>query len=95
MTTTDILVALVLGFAFGWVLDKSGLNRYYKIANVFRFTDLAVLRFMMSGMLVGMVGVYTLKYLGVVDLTAVTATVLAANIVGGLIFGVGMALAGF
>ncbi len=91
----DILIALGLGFVFGWVLDKGGLNRYYKIANVFRFTDLTVLRFMMSGMAVGMVGIYALKYFGLVDLTAGSPTVLAANFVGGLVFGVGMALAGF
>lgn len=91
----DILIALSLGFLFGFVLDKGGLNRYYKIANVFRFTDLTVLRFMMMGMLVGMMGIYLLKAAGAVQLTAVTATVLAGNIIGGLVFGVGMALAGF
>src|SRR5690349_9640076 len=91
----DILVALALGFLFGWVLDKGGLNRYYKIANVFRFTDLTVLRFMMSGMAVGMAGIYALKYFGLTDLTAGSPTILAANLIGGLVFGVGMALAGF
>jgi hypothetical protein len=95
LSIPDILIALLLGFVFGWVLDKGGLNRYYKIANVFRFTDLTVLRFMMSGMVVGMVGIYGLKAFGVVDLTAVSATVLVGNLVGGAVFGVGMALAGF
>ncbi len=95
MSVGDILLALALGFVFGWVLDKGGLNRYYKIANVFRFTDLTVLRFMMMGMAVGMVGIYTLKYFGLVDLTAVSATVLAGNLIGGAIFGVGMSLSGF
>jgi hypothetical protein len=95
MSVPDILIALALGFLFGWVLDKGGLNRYYKIANVFRFTDLTVLRFMMMGMVVGMVGIYTLKYFGMLDLTAVSATVLAGNLVGGAVFGVGMALSGF
>jgi hypothetical protein len=95
LSIPDILIALGLGFLFGWMLDKGGLNRYYKIANVFRFTDLTVLRFMMSGMAVGTLGIYTLKYFGLVELTAVTGTVLAANLIGGLIFGVGMALAGF
>lgn len=91
----DILIALSIGFLFGFVLDKGGLNRYYKIANVFRFTDLTVLRFMMSGMLIGMLGIYLLKSAGMLQLTAVTATVLAGNLIGGLVFGVGMALAGF
>jgi hypothetical protein len=94
LTIPDILIALGLGFVFGWVLDKGGLNRYFKIANVFRFTDLTVLRFMMSGMLVGVVGIYGLKAFGLVDLTAVAATALVGNFVGGAIFGIGMAMAG-
>ena len=91
----DILIALLIGFLFGFVLDKGGLNRYYKIANVFRFTDLTVLRFMMTGVAVGTAGIYTLKYFGLVEFTAVTATILAANLIGGLVFGIGMSLAGF
>jgi hypothetical protein len=95
LATPDILIALGVGFLFGWVLDKGGLNRYYKIANVFRFTDLTVLRFMMTGMLVGMLGIYLLRAAGSLELTAVTATVLAGNFIGGAIFGIGMSLAGF
>lgn len=94
MTIPEIFGALTVGFAFGWVLDKAGMNRYFKIANVFRFTDLAVLRFMLSGVTVGLVGIYSLKAFGMVDLTAVTATAPFGNFVGGLVFGVGMALAG-
>ncbi len=91
----DILIALFIGFLFGWMLDKGGLNRYYKIANVFRFTDLTVLRFMMTGVAVGIAGIYILKYFGLVEFTAVTATIVAANLIGGLVFGIGMSLAGF
>jgi hypothetical protein len=39
MSVPDILIALLLGAIFGWVLDKGGLNRYYKIANVFCVCD--------------------------------------------------------
>ena len=95
MTLTDILLAMGIGFLFGFVLDKGGLNRYHKIANVFRFTDLTVLRFMMTGMLVGVLGIYTLQYLGILSLTDVAPSVVARQIVGGLVFGVGMAAAGF
>jgi uncharacterized membrane protein YedE/YeeE len=95
MLLSELLIALLIGMLFGFVLDKGGLNRYHKIANVFRFTDLTVLRFMMSGMLVGMVGVYTLRYLGLLELTNVAPSVLARQLVGGAVFGVGMALAGF
>ena len=95
MAFGDVLIALLVGFIFGFVLDRGGLNRYFKIANVFRYTDLTVLRFMMTGMAVGLVGIYTLKFLDLADLTPVAPTVVGAQVIGGLIFGVGMAWAGF
>ena len=91
----EILVPLVLGVGFGWSLQKAGLGKYHKIVNVFRFTDLAVLKFMMTALAVGMVGVFSLSSLGLITLPAVPATYVVGNLVGGLIFGVGMAGAGF
>jgi hypothetical protein len=90
----EIIVAVLLGFLFGWALDKGGMTRYHKIVNVFRFTDLAVLKFMMSAMVTGMVGIYALNWMGEVDLAAITPTVPIKNFAGGLLFGVGMALIG-
>ena len=92
---SDILLPLVLGFGFGWSLQKAGLSKYHKIVNVFRFTDLAVLKFMMTALAVAMVGVFSLSTLGLIALPAVPATYVVGNLVGGLIFGVGMAGAGF
>ncbi|GAB4547720.1 MAG: hypothetical protein Kow0063_42470 [Anaerolineae bacterium] len=91
----DYILALAIGFVFGWLLQKAGLTRYSKIVNVFRFTDLAVLKFMLSALVVGMIGIYALKDLGLVSLTGTTPTYIVGNLVGGLIFGVGMAGAGF
>jgi hypothetical protein len=42
-----------------------------------------------------MIGLYVLKELGVITFPAVPATYILGNILGGLIFGVGMALAGY
>ena len=52
----DILSALILGFGFGLVLQKAGLSKYHKIVNVFRFTDLAVLKFMLTALAVAVPG---------------------------------------
>lgn len=48
----------------------------------------------MGGILSGMVGVHLLSDLGLVRLH-IKPTVLSANLLGGLIFGVGMLLLGF
>ncbi|MCL4393962.1 MAG: YeeE/YedE family protein [Chloroflexi bacterium] len=91
----DIILPLALGIGFGWSLQKAGLSKYHKIVNVFRFTDLAVLKFMMTALAVSMVGVFALNTAGITQLPAVPATFVVGNLVGGLIFGVGMAGAGF
>ena len=87
--------ALLVGIAFGWLLQKAGLTRYSKIVNVFRFTDMAVLKFMMAALVVGMIGIYALKDLGLVTLVGTMPTYIVGNLLGGLVFGVGMAGAGY
>lgn len=91
----DIIGPLAIGFGFGWALQKAGLTKYYKVVNVFRFTDLAVLKLMLTALAVAMVGTFALSSLGWISLPAVPATYVVGNLVGGLIFGVGMAGAGF
>jgi len=92
---SSYLLALIFGFGFGWALDKAGLGQYGKIANVFRFKDLTVLKFMMTALCVAMIGVFGLRELGLIELTKVNETYLFGNLVGGAVFGIGMALAGF
>jgi uncharacterized membrane protein YedE/YeeE len=91
----EYIIALVLGVAFGFALNKAGLTKYTKIVNQFRLVDMTVLKFMMTALVVTMVGLYPLRELGLISFPTVPATYLVGNLVGGLIFGVGMALAGF
>ena len=93
MATT--ILAVVLGIGFGFSLNKAGLTKYHKIVNVFRFTDMAVLKFMMTALVVAMSGLYVLRGLGLVTFPNVPSTYIAGNLVGGLLFGVGMALTGY
>ncbi len=91
----NYIIALFLGVAFGFSLNKAGLTRYGKIINVFRLTDMAVLKFMMTALVVAMSGLYVLRGLSWIKFPNVPATYIAGNLVGGLIFGVGMAISGF
>ena len=70
------------------------MTQYAKIVGFFRLSDLTLLKVMMGGILAGMVGVYLMSDLGLAQLH-IKPTVLTANILGGLIFGVGMLLLGF
>jgi hypothetical protein len=89
------VIALFLGVGFGFSLNKAGLTRYNKIVNVFRFTDMAVLKFMLTAMVVSMAGLYTLRGLGLIQFPTIPSTYIVGNMIGGLIFGIGMALTGY
>jgi len=91
---TNYFIALILGVFFGFSFNKAGLTRYNKLVNVFRFTDLTVLKFMMTTIVVTMIGVYTLRAFGWITFPNVPSTYIVGNLLGGLIFGVGMALTG-
>ncbi len=92
--TARLLLGLLTGILFGFILQKGQVTQYQKIVAFFRLTDLTVLKVMMGAIVSGMVGVYALYDLGFVTLH-VKNTILSANILGGLIFGVGMLLLGF
>jgi uncharacterized membrane protein YedE/YeeE len=92
---TTLILALVLGVFFGFSLNKAGLTKYHKIVNVFRFTDMLVIQFIMTALVVAMIGLFSLRALGVLQFPNIPATYIVGNLVGGLIFGVGMALTGY
>lgn len=88
------LLPLGFGALFGLLLQKAGLSRYEKIISLFRLRDMAVMKFMMTALCVAMVGAFALYDLGLLSLR-LKETYIAGNLLGGAIFGAGMALAGF
>jgi hypothetical protein len=95
MLTVGNLVALGLGVLFGFALNKGGLTRYKNIIGVFRFTNLTVIKFMLTALAVAAVGLYIMRGLNVITFPAAPATYLLGNVLGGLVFGIGMALTGY
>ena len=91
----SVLAPLLIGAAFGWLLHKARLGRYETIVNVFRFTDLTVVKFLVSALMVSMLGLQALVALGLARAVPVPPSYLLGNLAGGLLFGAGMALAGF
>jgi uncharacterized membrane protein YedE/YeeE len=89
------ITPLFLGVFFGFALSKGGLTRYGNIAGVFRFTNLTVIKFMLTALIVAGCGLYLLKTFGAVTFPPPPASYLFGNLIGGLIFGVGMSLAGY
>jgi len=91
----DVFKALMLGLLFGWSLQKAGLTHYARIVNVYRFRDMTVIRFMLTALVVGAVGIQLGIELGFATNAPIPPTSMLSNVVGGVIFGVGMASAGY
>lgn len=89
-----LIYGLVTGIFFGFFLQKGRVLRYDKQLGALRLMDMTIVKFMLSTVLVAMVGVYLLKDLGLIKLS-VKPTNLGANIIGGLLFGAGWGLLGY
>ncbi len=89
------VIAIILGVGFGLSLNKAGLTKYRRIANQFRFKDMMVMKFIMTALAVAMIGLFILRGLGVITFPAAPATYVVGNLLGGLIFGIGMSLVGY
>src|SRR4030043_32491 len=89
-----LLYGLITGIIFGFLLQKARVIRYDKQLGALRLMDMTIVKFMLSTVLVAMVGTYLLKDLGLVKLSIKT-TVLGGTILGGLIFGFGWGLLGY
>jgi hypothetical protein len=89
-----LIYGLVTGIFFGFFLQKGRVLRYDKQLGALRLMDMTIVKFMLSTVLVGMVGIYLLKDLGLVKLS-VKSTNLGGNIIGGLLFGAGWGLLGY
>jgi uncharacterized membrane protein YedE/YeeE len=92
----SLIVALIIGIAFGWFLERSGMGSARKLAGQFYLTDLTVFKVMFTAILTAMLGVFWLGWLGVLDVSRiyVPETWILPQLVGGVVFGVGFAMAG-
>ncbi len=90
----QLLLGLIFGVAFGFLLQKGGVAKYEVLMGALLLTDFTVMKIMLTAIVVGMVGIFGMHALGLVKLH-VKKTQYAANIVGGLMFGAGFALLGY
>ena len=92
--TLALALAIVFGFAFGWLLHRGRVTSYDTILNQFRLRDFTVLKVMLTAIVVGGIGVFALTQLGYAKLHVRDANMLG-TIIGAAIFGVGMVLYGY
>lgn len=88
------VLGLMFGVVFGFLLQKSGVARYEVLMGKFLLTDFTVIKVMLTAIIVGMLGIFSLRAMGLIELH-VKPTHYAANIAGGLLFGVGLGVLGY
>jgi len=91
------IIALIIGIAFGYILEASGFSSSRKLAGVFYGYDFVVLKVFFTAAIVSIIGLLYMDYLGYIDIGQlyVHPTYLWGAIIGGIIMGAGFVAGGF
>ncbi|MEK8082448.1 YeeE/YedE thiosulfate transporter family protein [Pseudomonas sp. XK-1] len=92
--TIEHWLGLVTGILFGFLLQKGRVLRFEKQLGALLLKDMTIFKFMLSAIVVGMVGINLLAEFGVVTLSHKSMN-LGAVLIGGALFGIGWALMGY
>lgn len=90
----SLILAVVFGFAFGFLLQRGRVADYNTIVNQFRLKDFTVLKVMFTAIIVGGIGVLVLNHAGQASYHIKPANMLGV-VLGAAIFGVGMVSYGY
>ena len=93
----NFVVALLVGIAFGFVLEQAGFSTTKKLVGLFYGYDFTVLRVFFTAGITAMIGVVLLAHWGLLDLEMiyVNPTFLRSALIGGAIMGAGFIIGGF
>lgn len=93
----NFVVAILIGIAFGFILEQAGFSTSKKLVGLFYGYDFTVLRVFFTAGITAMIGVVALGHFGLLDLSLIYVNPLFvwSAIVGGLIMGLGFVIGGF
>jgi len=91
---TEQWLGLVTGALFGLLLQKGRVLRFDKQVGAMLLKDMTIFKFMLSAILVGMVGILLLSHMEVIKISHKPMN-LGAVLIGGGLFGAGWAIMGF
>ncbi len=94
---TSLIVAFLVGIGFGFFLERAGFGSARKLVAQFYLDDLSVFKVMFTAIVTAMLGVTYLSWAGFLDLSLVylAPTFWVAQVVGGLVLGVGFVVGGY
>ena len=88
------LLGLFTGIAFGFLLQKGRVLRFEKQVGAMLLRDMTILKFMLSAIVVGMVGVHLLSDFQIITISHKPMN-LGAILLGGALFGAGWSIMGY
>ncbi len=93
----NLVAALLIGIAFGFILEQAGFSTSKKLVGLFYGYDFTVLRVFFTAGITAMLGVIALGHFGMLDINLIyiNPTFIWSAIVGGLIMGLGFVIGGF
>ena len=89
-----LVLGLVIGIAFGAILQLGGGSSYKKIMGSLLLKDLDIIKLILMAIAVGTVGIYALDLVDMANMS-IKPTYIVGITIAGLIFGVGFAVAGY
>lgn len=92
-----LINAIIIGFVFGWCFEQAGLTSSKKMAGVFHFSDMSLLKTSLTALLTASLGLGLLLKSGIIapDFIDSPLTVVYAQCIGGLLFGIGFVMSGW
>ncbi|MBI2809796.1 MAG: YeeE/YedE family protein [Candidatus Melainabacteria bacterium] len=91
----DVMGGLCVGIAFGFLLRKAHVTRFSVIVRQLLLKDFTVMRVMMSAIAFGSLGIYSLRIFFPEIPMSINSTTLPTALIGGGLFGIGMAVLGY
>lgn len=91
---STLISGLCAGALFGFLLQRGGVAEFNVIVQQFLFKNFTVIKIMLTAIFVGGIGTYSLLYSGILPALSVSVFAHLGVLIGGLIFGVGMAILG-
>ena len=93
-TTLQLGLGLGMGVTFGFLLQKGQVTKYEVIVGQLLLQDFTVFKVMLTAIIVGMAGIYGMRRKSWAELHPKAGSI-GGTVLGGLIFGAGMAILGY
>ena len=95
-----LIVATLIGIAFGFVLERAGFGRADKLAAQFYLRDMTVFKVMFSAIVTAMLGLVIASGLGLANLRDISESIASFTyiwpmLLGGLVLGIGFIVSGY